>query len=191
MGGSSCGRSSSPAASRPLGCATITGSCAWSWSVRQTTPSRACCAWFRVATATGRSWRTRASPPLAALHVPRPVGCVPSGAPYVTNGSGARHVVALTFDDGPWPDTPQFLSVLEREHVHATFFQLGSQIASYGRGVDQRMLADGDIIGDHTWDHRDVAGDGPFASWEISSTRRTIAAHTGFTPCLFRAPYGA
>jgi peptidoglycan/xylan/chitin deacetylase (PgdA/CDA1 family) len=130
-------------------------------------------------------------PMLTRLHTPRPVGCVPSGPSFVTNGSTSRRVIALTFDDGPWPDTPQFLNILEREHVPATFFQIGRQVATYGPAVDARMLADGDIIGDHTWNHADVAGAGPFAAGEISSTRAAIARLTGFTPCLFRAPGGA
>jgi peptidoglycan/xylan/chitin deacetylase (PgdA/CDA1 family) len=131
-----------------------------------------------------------AKPALASLHTPRPLGCVPSGASYVTNGSRSRRVIALTFDDGPWPDTPEFLNILEREHVHATFFQIGRQVGTYGKNVDHRILADGDMLGDHTWDHANVAGDGPFAAGEIASTRSAIAQLTGFTPCLFRAPGG-
>ena len=132
-----------------------------------------------------------ARPRLLALHTPRPVGCAPAAAPYVLHGPRTQRVVALTFDDGPWPDTPAFLSILERNHVPATFFQIGSQVRTYGPAVDHRILADGDIIGDHTWDHADVAGAGPHAAWEISSTRAAIASLTGFTPCLFRAPGGA
>jgi peptidoglycan/xylan/chitin deacetylase (PgdA/CDA1 family) len=132
-----------------------------------------------------------AQPRLVSLHTPRPVGCVPSGPSYVTNGSRSRHVVALTFDDGPWPDTPQFLDVLEREHVHATFFHIGEQESTYGTAVDHRILADGDMLGDHTWNHADVAGGGAFAAQEISSARAAIARVSGFTPCLFRAPGGA
>jgi peptidoglycan/xylan/chitin deacetylase (PgdA/CDA1 family) len=52
------------------------------------------------------------------------------------------------------------------------------------------MLADGDVIGDHTWSHPDVAGDGPFAAGQISQTAAAIRRAAGFTPCLFRAPYG-
>ena len=38
-------------------------------------------------------------------------------------------VVALTFDDGPWPvSTEQVLEILEREDVEATFFMLGKQV---------------------------------------------------------------
>jgi peptidoglycan/xylan/chitin deacetylase (PgdA/CDA1 family) len=130
-------------------------------------------------------------PALLRLHVPQPVGCVASGAPYVTNGSRGRRVIALTFDDGPWYDTPQFLSVLEREHVPATFFWIGEQVRQYGPAVWRRMFADGDVIGDHTWNHANVARGGSFAAGEISSTAAAIRALTGFAPCLFRAPGGA
>lgn len=131
-------------------------------------------------------------PALARVHTPRPVGCTANGPAQVFNGARGQRVVALTFDDGPWPDTPQFLDVLEREHVHATFFQIGEQISTYGGAVDRRMLADGDTIGDHTWSHANVSGDGSFAAQQISSTARAIRDITGgFTPCLFRPPGGA
>lgn len=132
-----------------------------------------------------------ARPRLVRLHRPRLVGCVPSGPPFVYNGPRSRHVVALTFDDGPWYDTPQFLDVLESKHVVATFFQIGEQISTYGGPVENRMLADGDVIGDHTWDHADVSGDGSFAAGEINATAGAIYGATGFWPCLFRAPYGS
>jgi peptidoglycan-N-acetylglucosamine deacetylase len=128
---------------------------------------------------------------LLNLHVPQPVGCVPSGASYVTNGSRSRKVIAFTFDDGPWYDTPQFLDVLERKHVPATFFWIGEQVRTYGPAVWRRMFADGDVIGDHTWNHANVSGGGSFASGEISSTASAIRGLTGFAPCLFRAPGGA
>ncbi len=134
------------------------------------------------------------SPALAAMHTPRLVGCTAGGASYVNSGPTNRRVVALTFDDGPWYDTPQFLNVLERAHVVATFFEIGEQISTYGQGgaIERRMLADGDMIGDHTWSHPNVSGAGPFAAAQISSTANAISAATGgFRPCLFRAPYGA
>ena len=133
-------------------------------------------------------------PALAKLHTPQLVGCVPSGPPFVFNGPSNRREIALTFDDGPWPDTPQFLDILERKHVVATFFEIGEQISTYGEGgaVERRMLADGDMIGDHTWSHPDVSGGGKFASDQILAAAGAIRGAThGFTPCLFRAPYGA
>jgi peptidoglycan-N-acetylglucosamine deacetylase len=131
------------------------------------------------------------SPPLLRLHVPQLVRCVASGSSFVSSGPRNRRAIALTFDDGPWYDTPEFLRILERKHVPATFFQIGRQIGQYGPGVDRRMLADGDIIGDHTWNHADVAAGGAFAAHEITSTAAAIRRLTGFQPCLFRAPGGA
>ena len=131
---------------------------------------------------------------LATLHTPQLVGCVPSGPAYVTSGPTAGRQIALTFDDGPWYDTPQFLDILERYHVPATFFEIGEQISTYGEGgaIERRMLADGDMVGDHTWSHPDVSGAGAFARGQILSTASAIRAAThGFTPCLFRAPGGA
>ncbi len=130
-------------------------------------------------------------PRLTRLRAPQPAGCVPAGPSYVTNGSRTERVVALSFDDGPWPDTPRFLDLLEREHVPATFFQIGRQVSPFGRAVDRRILADGDVIGDHTFDHADVARAGQFAARELASTRAAIVRLTGYTPCLFRAPGGA
>jgi peptidoglycan-N-acetylglucosamine deacetylase len=134
-----------------------------------------------------------AYPPAAArldLRPPLPVGCTPAGPAYVRHVAVRGRVVALTFDDGPWPDTPAFLGLLEREHVPATFFMIGRQVAGHGDLI-HRMLADGDVVGDHTWDHANVAGGGAFASGEISSAAAAIQRASGFRPCLFRAPYGA
>jgi peptidoglycan/xylan/chitin deacetylase (PgdA/CDA1 family) len=135
-----------------------------------------------------------AKPQLAALHTPQVVGCVPSGPDYVTNGSPNVHELALTFDDGPWYDTPQFLAILEHYQVPATFFEIGDQISTYGQGgaIERRMLADGDMVGDHTWNHANVSGAGSFAAGEIGEAAAAIKSAThGFEPCLFRAPYGA
>jgi peptidoglycan-N-acetylglucosamine deacetylase len=132
-------------------------------------------------------------PALARLHTPQLVGCVASGPPFVFNGPSNQRDIALTFDDGPWYDTPQFLDILEHYKVPATFFEIGEQIATYGQGgaVERRMLADGDMIGDHTWSHPDVAGAGAFAEGQIEQAAAAIRTAThGFTPCLFRAPYG-
>jgi peptidoglycan/xylan/chitin deacetylase (PgdA/CDA1 family) len=133
-------------------------------------------------------------PASAPVHQPELTGCVDSGSPFVNQGPITGHMIALTFDDGPWSDTPRFLEILEHYHVPATFFEIGDQVATYGQGgaIERRMLADGDMIGDHTWNHANVSAGGPFAASEISRAAAAIKAAThGFTPCLFRAPYGA
>jgi peptidoglycan/xylan/chitin deacetylase (PgdA/CDA1 family) len=135
-----------------------------------------------------------ARPALLEAHTPQLVGCVPSGSPFVYSGPTDKRMIALTFDDGPWYDTPQFLDILERYHVPATFFEIGEQISTYGQdgAIERRMLADGDMVGDHTWSHPDVAAGGAFARSQIQDAADAIRQAThGFYPCLFRAPYGA
>jgi peptidoglycan-N-acetylglucosamine deacetylase len=132
-------------------------------------------------------------PTLIRMHTPRLVGCVASGPTWVFHGPADVREIALTFDDGPWYDTPQFLDVLEREHVVATFFQIGDQINQYARhGLDRRILNDGDMIGDHTWNYGgDVVAGGSGAVAQITAAATAIRqASGGFEPCLFRAPGG-
>ena len=135
-----------------------------------------------------------ARPALLRLHTPQLVGCSAGGPPLVYDRPAAGRVIALTFDDGPWYQTPAFLTLLEHYRAPATFFEIGRQISEYGEegAIERRMLADGDMIGDHTWSHADVAGAGVFARTQIEETASAIQRVTGgFVPCLFRAPYGA
>ena len=161
------------------------------WQVISTLRTPACVAHH---SANGCVALVPAKPTLLALHVPRLVGCVAAGPTWVFSAVTRQRVIALTFDDGPSPYTSQLLTLLESEHVPATFFELGKWISVYGQGgaIERRMLADGDMIGDHTWDHADLAHvAAPAATLELTRTAGAIrAAARGFTPCLFRAPYG-
>jgi peptidoglycan-N-acetylglucosamine deacetylase len=133
-----------------------------------------------------------AHPALLKLHTPQLVGCLATGPTWVFHGSDKVRDIALTFDDGPWVQTAQFLSVLERYHVPATFFQIGEWISVYGQhdALERRMLHDGDMIGDHTWTHPDYTGTGPYERMQVVAAADAIRDATGFYPCLFRAPYG-
>jgi peptidoglycan/xylan/chitin deacetylase (PgdA/CDA1 family) len=133
---------------------------------------------------------------VAKLHVPQLVGCVPSGSSLVYGGPTNRREIALSFDDGPWgtPPATAFISLLAHYHAPATFFEIGRQIPEYDPtgSVERAMLANGDMIGDHTWSHPDMADLSP--AGQTSELEETIAATrhaTGFTPCLWRPPYGA
>ncbi len=65
-------------------------------------------------------------------------------------------LVALTFDDGPYPvDTPLLLDVLDDLHVPATFFLIGRDGQQYPELV-RRIAADGYEIADHTLTHPDL-----------------------------------
>jgi peptidoglycan-N-acetylglucosamine deacetylase len=137
-----------------------------------------------------------AKPTSVALHTPQLVGCTASGPDWVFTGPRNVHDIALTFDDGPWwePPTEDFVNELARLHVPATFFEIGEHIPTYDpRGtVERQMLADGDMIGDHTWSHPDMVGlSEDEQRQEISLAADAIHKATGFEPCLFRAPDGA
>ncbi len=73
--------------------------------------------------------------------------------------TGDDKVVALTFDDGPWPTTEELLDVLRENEVKATFFTIGEQIADYPSAMEKEA-ADGHQICTHSWDHASGSGNG-------------------------------
>jgi peptidoglycan-N-acetylglucosamine deacetylase len=106
-------------------------------------------------------------------------------------GQGDSRHVALTFDDGPDPEsTPGFLRVLAEHKVRATFFMLGSMVAK-APGLAAEIAAAGHEVGVHGFDHRYLTMRGPRAT-RSDLTRATdlIATITGTRPTLFRPPYG-
>jgi peptidoglycan/xylan/chitin deacetylase (PgdA/CDA1 family) len=119
----------------------------------------------------------------------RIVGCRSHGSSDYFHGPYAREV-AIGFDDGPAADTPQFVSMLEREHVRATFFMIGEQVNSGYRSLMLRELRDGDVLGDHTYTHPDLTRSGEVRA-QLQRTINAISGVSGYTPCVFRPPYGA
>ncbi len=117
----------------------------------------------------------------------RIVRCVSRGGPY--RGGPPVRAVAIGFDDGPAPDTPAFVTMLEREHVSATFFMIGRQVTSTYREMILRELRNGDVPGDHTFTHPDL-DTSRNARGELQSTLSAIRTVSGYTPCVFRPPYG-
>ncbi len=137
-----------------------------------------------------------AQPGTAKLHTPKLIGCVPSGNTLTFHGPTNKHDIALTFDDGPWPDPPSidFVRTLAKYHVPGTFFEIGDQISEYdpNGSVERAMLANGDMIGDHTWTHPDMTQLSPSQQRsELMQTVDAIKQKTGFRTCLWRPPYEA
>jgi peptidoglycan/xylan/chitin deacetylase (PgdA/CDA1 family) len=66
------------------------------------------------------------------------------------------HEVALTFDDGPWPNnTPAVLKALADQCLRATFFPIGKH-ATYHPEILKQVVAAGHTVGNHTWSHPDL-----------------------------------
>lgn len=143
-----------------------------------------------LASGTGASASGQVTSTGGAVPTPQYTGCAyRSRSSFVRRGSSRRPRVAMTFDDGPSQYTPKILDILEREHVPATFFVVGKNVA--GReAVLQRMLADGNMIGNHSFTHVSLAKADAAAQAQIDDTQDAISAATGFTPCLLRPPYG-
>jgi peptidoglycan/xylan/chitin deacetylase (PgdA/CDA1 family) len=111
--------------------------------------------------------------------------------PFVKEGGDRGRDIALTFDDGPGPYTPALLDVLERLHVHATFFEIGEMLRYFSAST-QRELRDGDVIGDHTQTHPEMATLSAHAQHEeLFEQMLHIELLGGPRPILFRPPYGS
>lgn len=111
--------------------------------------------------------------------------------PVLDRGPSAKKQIALTFDDGPsFPCTEQILDILKSRKVRATFFVCGKDVESHP-DIVRRIHLDGHTIGNHTWSH-------PYLYFksreriaeEIDQTQRAIYLATGYTPRVFRPPYG-
>jgi peptidoglycan/xylan/chitin deacetylase (PgdA/CDA1 family) len=72
----------------------------------------------------------------------------------------------------------------------ATFFMIGEQIGSRYRATLHAELSYGDALGDHTYTHPDLVTSGDVRE-QLSHTIDAIRAFSGYTPCVFRPPYGA
>jgi chitin deacetylase len=101
-------------------------------------------------------------------------------------------VVALTFDDGPWPgQTEQVLAILQERNVPATFFMLGMRVER-APDLARAVVNAGHLVGNHTYWHVDLSRAQPdVAYWEIEATSQLIAQTTGVRPTWIRAPGGS
>ncbi|MFI6662248.1 bifunctional polysaccharide deacetylase/glycosyltransferase family 2 protein [Streptomyces sp. NPDC050523] len=124
---------------------------------------------------------------------------VTHGGPVIAGAAGSPHTarvkartIALTFDDGPDPTwTPRILDVLRRNHVHATFFVVGSQVVAHPELV-HRIVAEGHQIGIHSFTHPDLAHLAPWQrSLELRETQLSVAGAAGVTTALLRPPYSS
>ncbi|MFJ8065936.1 polysaccharide deacetylase family protein [Psychrobacillus sp. NPDC096426] len=109
-----------------------------------------------------------------------------------TTVNPSTKLVALTFDDGPNPEsTTLILDTLKKYNAKATFFMLGSRVSFYPEIVKEMKEA-GHELGNHTWNHLDLTkASSEKIALEINNTSDAIEQATGSKPTVFRPPYGA
>jgi peptidoglycan/xylan/chitin deacetylase (PgdA/CDA1 family) len=110
--------------------------------------------------------------------------------PYVRVAGAQHKEIALTFDDGPGPYTPQLLSVLEAKNAPATFFEVGVE-ERYFHASTSEIVAHGYPIGDHTETHA------PMSKLSAADQQRqlvqqisSMGIYGAAYPRMFRPPYG-
>ncbi len=114
---------------------------------------------------------------------------------YVWDIPSTNKTIYLTFDDGPTPEITNWtLDVLKQYNAKATFFCIGKNIQNHP-SIFQRILNDGQVIGNHTNNHvkgwrtstKEYLADVDEAQKIIDSE---IKNHQSKTVNLFRPPYG-
>ncbi|MFC7548817.1 polysaccharide deacetylase family protein [Plantactinospora sp. GCM10030261] len=107
------------------------------------------------------------------------------------SGVGRADRVALTFDDGPDPEsTPRFVEVLAAHRVRATFFLLGSMVARAPE-VAGDLVAAGHEVAVHGWEHTNLLRRDPISTYrDLSRATDLIASVGGQPPRFYRPPYG-
>jgi peptidoglycan-N-acetylglucosamine deacetylase len=104
--------------------------------------------------------------------------------------SNQEKVVALTFDDGPWPNyTSQVLQILKKNDIKGTFFWIGRMLKRYPE-IAKQVVAEGHVVANHTWSHSYRWMNQTAAAWEIEDTADLMYKTTGVKSLYFRPPGG-
>lgn len=105
-------------------------------------------------------------------------------------GSRVSAQVAITFDDGPGPDTPAVLDKLQQLGVKATFFLI-SERAQAAPEIARRIVNEGHAIGLHMSRHVSAFALSPWQSYrQVRRGLDELEALTGLRPIWFRPPWG-
>ncbi len=109
----------------------------------------------------------------------------------IRRGSKKGLKLALTFDDGPHPNfTLQLISILQQEHVPATFFVIGHMAEQYPELV-KSLNAAGFEVGNHTYSHVTLTKvTDEQADTEYRATNDALRHILGKSPRFCRPPGG-
>lgn len=104
-------------------------------------------------------------------------------------GDPRQPVVALTFDDGPDPETtPRILQTLRQEGVRATFFVVGTKLKQHPELV-RRIAQEGHALGCHSYDHQRQTELTEEQVWRQIRDCQVLARRAGVSLTAYRPPY--
>ena len=100
--------------------------------------------------------------------------------------------IALTYDDGPNErETPRLLEILAKYSAKASFFMIGKHVEA-NPALAREILKQGHTVGNHTYRHPSLLWmSSEMIGEEIDRCQKAIEDATGYTPALFRPPFGA
>jgi len=133
----------------------------------------------------------------------------PKPGDFFTQGNSASKTIALTFDDGPGPNTESFLTLLDRYGIKATFFMQGTQVRLHPKTA-KLVKEQGHEIGQHTFSHMNynkaykdllkkmgenqkdkvVAEEREAVRQDMEKTQKLLADTVGERARLCRMPHG-
>ncbi len=109
------------------------------------------------------------------------------GGGIIGRGDPRTGMVAITFDDGPSPNTEALLDILRKGKVHATFmFVAGRTVGREGAVRD--AFAQGNEIANHTWTHATLRPISPaIFEYQVMQGQRLFSTELdGYAPRLVR-----
>lgn len=129
------------------------------------------------------------TPAAAAPTTPAAAECPPPRT--ITQLPRKGRFVALTFDDGPSPDTTMpILDILDQAGIKATFFDIGDNAAEFP-AIQREVARRGHVIANHTWSHPwlPTLTDAQLRH-ELDATTALVTRNTGRKVCFVRPPMG-
>jgi peptidoglycan/xylan/chitin deacetylase (PgdA/CDA1 family) len=141
-----------------------------------------------------------AYPPAAALPLAVFVGACAAAPflpgvgffmPVVSRGPRNRPAAAVTFDDGPDPETtPALLDLLDHCRVKAAFFVVGRRVDAHP-ALAKELVRRGHAVGCHSYDHDVLLGmKRPQTVQQDLQKSVAALARIGVRPLAFRPPVG-
>ena len=103
------------------------------------------------------------------------------------------NMITLSFDDGVSENFNNLVSILDKEHIKATFFIIGTTLLNpYKLQAIKTASEHGHTIANHTWTHRNLNKlTDQEIKIEVKQTQNGISSVAPKSPLYIRPPYGS